>query len=671
MGPQGGKRQGPGRRRLPAGRHSGAANVGSGFIIGGLWGLIVSAGALAIASLMGEPPRVPQAGPEVVQRSPGDAPAVAGDAPDEASPGAVPPAGADPETLAEMEPAPEPVPEPAPAPEPAPNPAATPGRDAAPDRPTPAPGLASPAPVAPQAPALDPGVTQTARPADAPSPETGIVIETEGEAEILPGTPEEEEAIDLPAPPVSAEAPEPPEAQSLAMQPPEAPRAAPRDGAAPQTPRADVPAGRGRAPSADTAPLQRPRTDAAIAPPATEIARLDPPRLDLGAEEPVLPGPPSRVIEIPAEEADITVATEPPPAPSAEPRVVVDEGAPEAGDESVAMSSPGAAVPSATEAGEAEETGEALARASRAADGTPLRVPLPRARPAALPDEPGTITVLPESEAPALPGQPAGLDEDAVAVRRAGASGEAQGEARAAPEPAPEFDDDAPALLRFAAADTAEGGMPRLSVVLIDDGEIDEPVAAASSIPFPVTIAIDPELPQARDRAARWRAAGYEIAAMARLPGNAGPSDVEAAYDAAFETLPETVALLDAGGAGLTADKAVTAQALERLAQDGRGLAALSEGLATPLRQAAGQGVPAVEIYRDLGQVGQDDRVIRRFLDQAAFRARQQGAVALMGRLNPETITALTLWGNRTDREGVAPAPLSALLQMQGTGLAK
>ncbi|PHP27302.1 hypothetical protein CJ301_11290, partial [Limimaricola cinnabarinus] len=68
-------------------------------------------------------------------------------------------------------------------------------------------------------------MTRTARPADAPRPETGIVIETEGEAEILPGTPAEEEAIDLPAPPVSAEAPEPPEAQSLAMQPPEAPRA--------------------------------------------------------------------------------------------------------------------------------------------------------------------------------------------------------------------------------------------------------------------------------------------------------------------------------------------------------------------------------------------------------------------------------------------------------------
>ncbi|MCP1168826.1 divergent polysaccharide deacetylase family protein, partial [Limimaricola sp. ASW11-118] len=260
-----------------------------------------------------------------------------------------------------------------------------------------------------------------------------------------------------------------------------------------------------------------------------------------------------------------------------------------------------------------------------------------------------------------------GLDEDAVAVRRAGASRGTRDETQAAPA----FDDDAPALLRFAAADTANGGQPRLSVVLIDDGKIDAPVAAASSIPFPVTIAIDPEMPQARNRAARWRAAGYEIAAMARLPDNAAPSDVETAYDTAFETLPETVALLDAGGAGLTSDNAVTARALERLAQDGRGLAALSEGLATPLRQARGQGVPAVEIYRDLGQVGQDDRVIRRFLDQAAFRARQQGAVALMGRLNPETITALTLWGNRTDREGVAPAPLSALLQMQGTGLAK
>ncbi|MCP1170437.1 hypothetical protein NHG85_18190, partial [Limimaricola sp. ASW11-118] len=68
--------------------------MGSGFIIGGLWGLIVSAGALAIASLMGEPPRVPQAGSGVVQQAPDE---VLG----ETVTRVVPQAEPDPETLAE------------------------------------------------------------------------------------------------------------------------------------------------------------------------------------------------------------------------------------------------------------------------------------------------------------------------------------------------------------------------------------------------------------------------------------------------------------------------------------------------------------------------------------------------------------------------------------------
>ncbi|WP_341212292.1 divergent polysaccharide deacetylase family protein [uncultured Limimaricola sp.] len=593
--------------------------MGSGFIIGGLWGLIVSAGALAIASLIGEPPRDRAAVPEVLQQIPG--------------------------TQAITE------------------------DGTAVTRPS-------------DAPAEAPTTGTATSTAPAALPEAGSVdtmpqvVEgpTEPSGDPL-GEPAGEPLSDV-APPVSAEAPSAPAAQTPLSEAPNAPRPDAGADALPRTPRADVPAGRGDVPVADTMPMQRPRADDAIETPATGPVPPALPRLDAGSEEPVLPGPQSRVIEIPANEADITVVTDPPPAPSAAPREVFDETPAMPGE----PDTEGATLPtSSVEEGSGGLSDDAPATQADGAVGSapppsvtserpPLRVPSPPSRPERLPGfAAGTITVLPEPGAPELPGRAAGFQDDsAVVVRRPGAEA-----SEPEPAPAPEFDEDTPALLRFAAPDVAEAGAPRVSVVLIDDGALDDPVAAASSIPFPVTIALDPAMAQAGTRAARWREAGYEIVATTRLPAGATPSDVEVTYESAFATLPETVALLDTGAAGLTSDKAVTAQALERLAQDGRGLAALSAGLATPLRQARGAGVPAIEIYRDLGEVGQDDRVIRRFLDQAAFRARQQGAVALLGQLNPETITALTLWGNRADRDGVVPAPLSALLQMQETGLAK
>ena len=98
------------------------------------------------------------------------------------------------------------------------------------------------------------------------------------------------------------------------------------------------------------------------------------------------------------------------------------------------------------------------------------------------------------------------------------------------------------------------------------------------------------------------------------------------------------------------------------LASDGRGLVTKSQGLNSALREAESEGVPAGVIYRDLDGDGQDARVIRRFLDQAAFRARQNDGVILLARMRQETIDALDAW-NEANRAGqVALAPLSTVL---------
>ncbi len=222
---------------------------------------------------------------------------------------------------------------------------------------------------------------------------------------------------------------------------------------------------------------------------------------------------------------------------------------------------------------------------------------------------------------------------------------------------------DAPALERFATPYDTSAGLPLMAVVLVDDGALPSEAEALAAIPFPISVAIDPALPDAEARAEGYRAAGLEVVAMPRLPEGAALSDVEVTYEAAFAAVPDAVAVLDAGSGGLQSNRNVTDQAMAKLKADGRGLLTESRGLNMAERAAETAGVPAVSIYRNLDSEGQDARVIRRFLDQAAFRARQQTGVVLLGRIRPDTISALILWGTAQRSGQVGLAPVSAVLK--------
>lgn len=56
---------------------------------------------------------------------------------------------------------------------------------------------------------------------------------------------------------------------------------------------------------------------------------------------------------------------------------------------------------------------------------------------------------------------------------------------------------------------------------------------------------------------------------------------------------------------------------------------------------------------------------MRRFLDQAAFKARQEEGVVMLGRLRADTVSALLLWGLQDRANSVALVPVSALLKRQ------
>jgi polysaccharide deacetylase 2 family uncharacterized protein YibQ len=224
-------------------------------------------------------------------------------------------------------------------------------------------------------------------------------------------------------------------------------------------------------------------------------------------------------------------------------------------------------------------------------------------------------------------------------------------------------------LRRFAQPfDNAEG-KPLMSIVLMDTGadlDADEiGLPALSSFPYPVSFAVDASLPDAATRMARYRAEGFDVLAIVDLPQGAQPTDAEVSLSVALDTLDEVIGVLEGTGEGLQTSREVADQVTGILKASGHGLVAQSKGLNSMPNLANKEGVPAAAVFRDFDSEGQDARVIRRFLDQAAFKAGQEGGVIMLGRLRPQTIEALLVWG-LADRAGaVALAPVSAVLLAQ------
>ena len=302
----------------------------------------------------------------------------------------------------------------------------------------------------------------------------------------------------------------------------------------------------------------------------------------------------------------------------------------------------------------------------------PEILPQPHSDPALVP-VPEVITLTPDTAQTAPPPARIVLQGDAAILPQVAGGVRVNRPDTASPAgPVPEVATDpaagspdadfGPALVRFAAPFDNPDGRPLLAVILVDDGAIAGMAATLAGVPFPVTVAINPGDPDATARMQTYRDMGIEVLAVANLPQGAQPSDVEVTLESVFGTLPQALGLLDTGDGGVQSDAAVTGQTLARLGADGRGLVLKSAGLNPALRAAATADVPAVEIYRDLDSDGQDAGTIRRFLDNAAFQARQQSGIVLLARLRPETISALILWGSENRAGQVALAPISAVL---------
>jgi polysaccharide deacetylase 2 family uncharacterized protein YibQ len=440
-----------------------------------------------------------------------------------------------------------------------------------------------------------------------------------------PVKPDPSEPGRRPDPETGVDRPEPPATAPLAPPAPAAigadtrPLSPPVIGAAPSAPETSLPA-----PSGAPIAVQR---DAPVQPGAQFAAPGAPdietqPIIQTGPAQPPAPAVPQ------GESALVSdIADDPVPAP---PAAVADAPLP----------APGAAAPLSDAAEPPREAAEPVAETAEP--------PLEAAEPVA-----ETL----ETPRPAI-GRPANslLDQPPAAV------------SDPEPEPATAL---APAaglvpadgpLVRFAAEVEAPAGVPRMAMVLIDDGSGPLGPKGLEAFPFPVTFAIAPSHPDAAGAAAGYRALGFEVMVLGTMPEGAQASDVEVTMAGLLDAVPEAVGVLEDPLGSLQESREVAAQVAAILAESGHGLVMQPKGLNTAQKLALRDGVPAVTLFRDFDGEGQDASMIRRTLDQAAFRARQEGGVIMMGRLRADTISALVLWGLQDRGDAIVLVPVSTIL---------
>ena len=219
------------------------------------------------------------------------------------------------------------------------------------------------------------------------------------------------------------------------------------------------------------------------------------------------------------------------------------------------------------------------------------------------------------------------------------------------------------AIEEFAASFENPKNKPLMAIVLIDAGDSPVGLEALRAFPYPLSFAVDPMRADAEAVMAKYRAAGFEVLAHVNIPQDFTAPDVEQSLTAQFAKLPESMGILEGEMSGLQGSKQISDQVTSMVAASGHGLVFKAKGLDAARKLAEKEGVPAATIFRDFDGEGQGAPTIRRFLDQAAFKAAQEEkGVIMLGRLRPETISALLLWGLQDRAQRVALAPVSAVL---------
>jgi uncharacterized protein len=266
-------------------------------------------------------------------------------------------------------------------------------------------------------------------------------------------------------------------------------------------------------------------------------------------------------------------------------------------------------------------------------------------------DEPSRTAALPQ----------AGSQEDAKVTPRIGTPVVPLTERGTGQSETPDTVGIEPPIVRYSEPFSNPDDKPLMSIILIDDDK-SIGVEALANFPQPLTMAVDPSAPDAAEKMARHRAAGFEVVSLIDLPKGATAQDAEVTLTASFAAMPEVVAVLEGPNSGIQGNRSLADQVSTIVASTGHGVIMQENGLNTVYKLAARDGIPAGLVFRDFDGAGQSGRNMRRFLDQAAFRAGQDGAVIMLGRIRPETISTLLLWALQDRASRIALAPVSAVL---------
>jgi hypothetical protein len=405
--------------------------------------------------------------------------------------------------------------------------------------------------------------------------------------------------------------------------------------------------------------------------------------------EVALPGPDAADVEVPgesafardgAETAPVIPATDPAPEVEAAVAPAAEGATPDAPPQSdtAPAAQPETGAPEA-EALPAPETGSA------AAPPAPTEDPVLPSPEASAPDTP-EADAAPEAGAADSPETPVAADlGTAPAVPEVGLDPAAP-EAPEAPEdtgvslfdgvgeiavPAPDTDDPAGGLRPAPAGPALEvnglefewdGRAPLLSVILFARGGGAPDPGTLAAFPVPLTIAVDPLAPGAADLAEAARGAGAEVTLIAALPEGAAPADVEVAFQSYLDAVPTAATVIDTEEGRFQESRPRAVQVAAVLAATGHGMVTYEQGLDTALQVATQQGVPAATVLRAFDDGTRSVGAMKRFLDQAAFRAGLDGAAIVTGELRPEALQALAEWVLGTRAATVAMAPVSAVL---------
>ncbi|WP_424970419.1 divergent polysaccharide deacetylase family protein [Dinoroseobacter sp. S76] len=191
-------------------------------------------------------------------------------------------------------------------------------------------------------------------------------------------------------------------------------------------------------------------------------------------------------------------------------------------------------------------------------------------------------------------------------------------------------------------------------------GALDTEALAASRLPL--SIAVDPTLPEAPDLTAELRGAGHDVLiTLTGLPSAPEPRDIDVALGAHIARLPEAVGIWLPADSPVLQDRLLLRHLSEVLAETGHGLLAPGDGLDAAVQEARRAGVPAAASFAEVTL--QDPLVLRRNLDRIALRARSGEGGVVQATLTPEILTTLRGWSAGLPQADVAVAPVSAYLQ--------